>query len=68
MTTVTANTPTSLEEASELIIELCKLIENCYETIDQVDAELFEDNYEEAEMIIERFYAATEESGKQQWH
>jgi|TARA_B110000211_G_C13593101_1_gene341359 hypothetical protein len=68
MTTVTANTPTSLEEASELIVGLCKLLEECYATIDQVDAELFEDNYEEAEMIIERFYVATEEIGKKQWH
>jgi hypothetical protein len=68
MTTVTANTPTSLEEAAELIVALCKLIEDCYEIIAEVDAELFQDNYEEAEMIIERFYVATEKSGKKQWH
>jgi len=68
MTTVTANKPASLDEASALIIELCKLIENCYETIDQVDAELFQDNYAEAEMIIERFYVATEESSQKQLH
>ena len=68
MTTVTANTPTSLEEAEELIVALCKLIEDCYAVIDQVDTELFHDNYEEAAMVIERFYVATEESGKKQWH
>lgn len=61
MTTVNANTLTSLEEAASLIEKLCKLVEACYATIDEVDSVLFDDDIEEAERIIEEFYAATEE-------
>ena len=68
MTTVTAHTPTNLEEAALLIDNLCKLVEACYATIDEIDSELFDDNIEEAEMIIERFYTSTEDLMQRQIH
>jgi len=61
MTTVTTEKQATLEDAENVITELCKLVEACYAVIDQVDTELFHDNYEEAAEIIEQFYAITEQ-------
>ena len=68
MTTVIAEKPTSLEEAADLITELCALLAACYDTVVQIDNELENGNEEEAVRIIDRFFALSETKEAPQLH
>ena len=61
MTTVTTDPINTLEDAKNLIAQLCEVVIECYDTISKIDNELENGDVEEATLIIDRFFEASEQ-------
>jgi|TARA_B110001469_G_scaffold85867_1_gene81325 hypothetical protein len=68
MTTVTTDPINTLEDAKNLIAQLCEVVVECYDTISQIDNELENDDVEEAILIIDRFFETSQQHENTKLH
>ena len=68
MTKVTTYPINTLEDAKNLIAQLCEVVIECYDTISQIDNELENGDVEEATLIIDRFFEASEQRKNTELH